>query len=174
MDHEQLPYKRVSPKLIPLRQIHNALLFGIPIIAVTIGLLVFHNLTVFFDDTPIAYLLFAIPAGLLIWGLCLVFIIPRQVRAMGYLEKRDDLLLRVMGTPDALQESDLVPSLFDDHEASEREHRITSALDVINGTFGRGTVKLAAQGSGRIKSSSENQSPHYTTLWNDIPKVTVK
>ena len=73
-----------------------------------------------------------------------------------------------------VQESDLVPSLFDDKEASEREHRITSALDVINGTFGRGTVKLAAQGSGRIKSSSENQSPHYTTLWDDIPKVTVK
>ena len=73
-----------------------------------------------------------------------------------------------------VQECNLVPSLFDDKEASEREHRITSALDVINGTFGRGTVKLAAQGSGRIKSSSENQSPHYTTLWNDIPKVTVK
>ena len=73
-----------------------------------------------------------------------------------------------------VQESDLVLSLFDDHEASEREHRITSAMDVINGTFGRGTVKLAAQGSGRIKSSSENQSPHYTTLWDDIPKVTVK
>ena len=73
-----------------------------------------------------------------------------------------------------VQECDLVPSLFDDKEASEREHRITSALDVINGPFGRGTVKLAAQGSGRIKSSSENQSPHYTTLWDDIPKVTVK
>ena len=57
---------------------------------------------------------------------------------------------------------------------TEREHRITSALDVINGTFGRGTVKLAAQGSGRIKSSSEKQSPHYTTLWEDIPLVSVK
>ena len=94
MDHEQLPYKRVSPKLIPLRQIHNALLFGIPIIAVTIGLLVVHSVTPFFEDNSIAYLLFAVPAGLLICGVCFVFIIPRQVRAMGYLEKRDDLLLR--------------------------------------------------------------------------------
>ncbi|MBR5819089.1 MAG: DUF4113 domain-containing protein [Alistipes sp.] len=25
-----------------------------------------------------------------------------------------------------------------------------------------------------MKSSSESQSPHYTTLWSDIPKVTVK
>ena len=73
-----------------------------------------------------------------------------------------------------LQESEVVHSLFEDTEAAEREHRITSALDAINGTFGRGTVKLAAQGSGRIKSSSEKQSPHYTTLWSDIPKVSVK
>ena len=73
-----------------------------------------------------------------------------------------------------LQESDLVRSLFEDSQAAEREHRITSALDAINGTFGRGTVKLAAQGSGRIKSASEKQSPHYTTLWDDIPKVSVK
>ena len=73
-----------------------------------------------------------------------------------------------------LQESDVVHSLFEDSQAAEREHRITSALDAINGTFGRGTVKLAAQGSGRIKSASEKQSPHYTTLWDDIPKVSVK
>ena len=85
-----------------------------------------------------------------------------------------------------VQECDLVPSLFDDQEALEREHRITSALDVINGTFGRGTVdalnrvygdgtvRLAVQGCGRIKTPSANQAPHYTTLWEDIPKVTVK
>jgi DNA polymerase V len=73
-----------------------------------------------------------------------------------------------------IHESDVVHSLFEDSQAAEREHRITSALDAINGTFGRGTVKLAAQGSGRIKSSSEKQSPHYTTLWSDIPKVSVK
>ena len=72
------------------------------------------------------------------------------------------------------QESDVVHSLFEDTEAVEREHRITTALDAINGTYGRGTVKLAAQGSGHIKSSSEKQSPHNTTRWDDIPTVTVK
>ena len=72
------------------------------------------------------------------------------------------------------QENDMVHSLFEDTAAVEREHRITSALDIINGTYGRGTIKLAAQGSGRIRSSSENQSPHYTTLWSDLPKVSVK
>ena|SRR5690625_887190 len=94
MDHEQLPYKRVSPKLITLRQIYNALLFGIPLIAVTIGLLVVYNATQLFDEHAIAYLLFVIPIGLLVAGIWLALIIPRQVRAMGYLEKQDDLLLR--------------------------------------------------------------------------------
>lgn len=65
-------------------------------------------------------------------------------------------------------------SLFEDTEALEREHKITSALDVINSTFGKGAIKLAVQGNGRIKSASEKQSPHYTTLWSDIPEVTVK
>lgn len=73
-----------------------------------------------------------------------------------------------------IQECDVVHSLFEESEVLEREHKITSALDAINGTFGKGTVKLAAQGSGRIKSASEKQSPHYTTLWTDIPKVSVK
>ena len=73
-----------------------------------------------------------------------------------------------------MQESDFMHSLFEDTSALEREHKLTSALDAINGTFGKGAVKLAVQGSGHIKSSSERQSPHYTTLWSDIPTVTVK
>jgi DNA polymerase V len=68
----------------------------------------------------------------------------------------------------------IMHSLFEDTEATEREHKITTVLDTINKTFGKGTVKLAVQGSGHIKSSSDNQSPHYTTLWTDIPTVTVK
>lgn len=71
-------------------------------------------------------------------------------------------------------EKSIMHSLFEDTEATEREHKITTVLDSINKTFGKGTIKLAVQGSGHIKSSSDNQSPHYTTLWTDIPKVTVK
>lgn len=66
------------------------------------------------------------------------------------------------------------PSLFNDGDSNMKEHRITSALDAINATYGKGTVKLAVQGSGKVKSSSERQSPHYTTLWSDLPKVLVK
>lgn len=73
-----------------------------------------------------------------------------------------------------MAEADVMHTLFEDTEAIEREHKITSALDSINATFGKGTIKLAVQGSGKIKSSSENQSPHYTTRWSDLPKVSVK
>ena len=75
---------------------------------------------------------------------------------------------------DIMDESDMVGSLFEDTEALAKEHKITSALDAINSAFGDGTVRLAVQGSGRIKTTSEKQSPHYTTRWNDLPKVSVK
>lgn len=73
-----------------------------------------------------------------------------------------------------IPEREVMRSLFEDPQAIEREQKITSALDSINATFGAGTIKLAVQGSGKIKSSSDNQSPHYTTRWSDIPKVSVK
>ena len=73
-----------------------------------------------------------------------------------------------------IPEGEVMRSLFEDTQAIEREQKITSALDSINATFGKGTIRLAVQGSGKIKSSSDNQSPHYTTRWSDIPKVSVK
>ena len=68
----------------------------------------------------------------------------------------------------------LIHSLFDDRESIEKEHKLTSVVDAVNKAFGKSTIKFAVQGSGKIKTSSENQSPHYTTQWSDIPKATVK
>ncbi len=73
-----------------------------------------------------------------------------------------------------MDKSEAVQSLFEDTETLEKEQRITSALDLINNTFGSGTVRLAVQGSGEIRSTRDNQSPHYTTRWSDLPKVSVK
>ena len=70
--------------------------------------------------------------------------------------------------------SKIVRTFFDDASALDREHRLTAALDAVNKTFGRGTVKLAVQGGGNVKSTCERQSPHYTTLWTDLPEVSVK
>ena len=73
-----------------------------------------------------------------------------------------------------IDQSDMMHSLFEDTKAIEKEHKITSALDAINSAFGDGAIKLAVQGNGHIKTASEKQSPHYTTLWSDIPKVSIK
>lgn len=72
-----------------------------------------------------------------------------------------------------IKSQEVMHSLFEDTQAMEKEQKLTSAIDAINGTLGKGTVKLAVQGSGKIKMASNNQSPHYTTLWSDIPKVKV-
>ena len=73
-----------------------------------------------------------------------------------------------------MDQDEVTPSLFEDTEAIEKEHKITSALDAINTAFGEGTIRLAVQGSGRIKSTNQMRSPQYTTNWNDIPKASVK
>jgi DNA polymerase V len=93
----------------------------------------------------------------------------REVYKRGYGYKKAGVVISKL-----IPESGVVRSLFADNAAIERENRLSSAMDAINHTFGRGAVKMGIQGSGRIKSSSESQSPHYTTLWSDIPKVTVK
>ncbi len=73
-----------------------------------------------------------------------------------------------------LPAGEVMTSLFTDHEGRAREERVTSTLDSINQRFGHGVVHLAVQGSGLIKSHSQQQSPHYTTRWSDLPTVTIK
>lgn len=73
-----------------------------------------------------------------------------------------------------IPERQVMHSLFEDTEAIAREQKLTAAMDSINNSFGKDTIKLAVQGSGKIKSTSNSQSPHYTTLWSDIPGVKVK
>ena len=72
-----------------------------------------------------------------------------------------------------VQEEGFAQSLFADADALEKESRLSSSIDSINKLYGRGTVLLGAQGAGEIKMSREHQSPHYTTLWEDIPKTSV-
>ena len=73
-----------------------------------------------------------------------------------------------------LDQGNMMHSLFEDTEAVEKEKKITTALDSIKRAYGDGAIRLAIQGSGHIRSSSEKQSPHYTTQWCDLPKVSVK
>ena len=65
-------------------------------------------------------------------------------------------------------------TLFEDAHALQREEKITATIDQINRQFGASAVRLAVQGSGKIKSNSALQSPHYSTSWKDLPQVSVK
>ena len=73
-----------------------------------------------------------------------------------------------------VQEEGYAHSLFSDMDALERESRLSTSIDSIHKLFGRGAVLLGSQGNGEIKMSREHQSPHYTTLWSDIPKAKVR
>jgi len=66
------------------------------------------------------------------------------------------------------------PSLFCPPETLARQERLSATLDTLNATFGRGTVRFGVQGDGSIKLAREHQSPHYTTRWEELPKVSVK
>lgn len=72
-----------------------------------------------------------------------------------------------------MAERDSVGSIFADEAALEKERRLSSTLDTLNATFGQGAVLFGVQGDGHVQSAREHQSPHYTTLWEDIPKVKV-
>lgn len=81
-DPDGIEWQRVSPRLITARQIVTALWIGIPVLAcVVVAVLV----------TPWLYL----PAAVLtlVW-LWLAVVIVRQVRAIGYVEREGDLLVR--------------------------------------------------------------------------------
>ena len=53
------------------------------------------------------------------------------------------------------------------HRASTFFFRV-DGVSMVDAGMDEGAIKLAVQGSGRIKTTSEKQSPHYTTRWCDI------
>lgn len=73
-----------------------------------------------------------------------------------------------------IQEADYTRSLFADAAADDRDARLSSSIDSITRSFGPGAVLFGVQGDGRIRAAREHQSPHYTTLWSDIPTVKVQ
>ena len=93
----------------------------------------------------------------------------RDIFRSGYGYKKAGVVITKL-----VPESGVVLSLFDDGEQRQRDTKLSAALDSIKRDFGRDAVRFASQGTGEIISSHERQSPHYTTLWSDIPKVSVK
>ena len=72
------------------------------------------------------------------------------------------------------QEEAHMRSLFADRAAGEREARLSEVIDSVHRTFGRESLLFGVQGDGRFHMSQDHASPHYTTRWSDIPRVSVK
>ena len=93
----------------------------------------------------------------------------RELFCSGYAYKKAGVVFTKL-----MQAEDYVPSIFADTEAEQKDARLSKSIDAINNTFGRGSILFGVQGDGHIKMAREHQSPHYTTLWSDIPKASVK
>ncbi|MCK9795131.1 PH domain-containing protein [Isoptericola sp. 4D.3] len=81
-DPPGVAWQSVSPRLVPARLISTGVTLAVPIVAgIVLAVLV----------SPWFWLLAGVPAALLVWA---VLLVPRQVRAIGYAERDDDLLIR--------------------------------------------------------------------------------
>ena len=93
----------------------------------------------------------------------------RGLFRQGYAYKKAGVVITKL-----IPEEGHVGSLFADTDSQAKDGRLSRSIDEINRNFGPGSVLFGIQGDGRIKMSREHQSPHYTTLWSDIPKVSIK
>ncbi|SLK03026.1 PH domain-containing protein [Arthrobacter sp. P2b] len=91
IDPPGIAWQRVSPKYITVRLVEWAvgnlvavLLLSLPLLFVLLGVW----------RWPPLWLAVALPAAMLVLALWRLVLIPRQVRAIGYAERDDDLLVR--------------------------------------------------------------------------------
>ena len=58
-------------------------------------------------------------------------------------------------------------------ESDDRSERLMAAMDAINGRWGRGTMRVAAEGIEKAWRMKRGKlSPRYTTEWSELPAVT--
>lgn len=93
----------------------------------------------------------------------------RRLYKPGYGYKRAGIVFTRL-----VQEKGYTRSLFEDPETVQKEASLSGAIDRINKSFGPGAILFGVQGDGKVKNAREHQSPHYTTLWEDLPKVKVE
>lgn len=91
IDPPGITWLRVSPKYVTVRLVEWALgnliaiaLLSLPLLFVQLG----------WWTWPPRWLAVAVPASMLVLALWRLVLIPRQVRAIGYAERDDDLLIR--------------------------------------------------------------------------------
>lgn len=63
-------------------------------------------------------------------------------------------------------------TLFEDTVDREKSARLMAAMDAINHTFGRGTVRCGTSGVAQgWAMRAGNRSPQYTTRWEELPVI---
>lgn len=90
----------------------------------------------------------------------------------GYSYKKAGVMLAGLERTDARQLSLLTlppdPAVAEDPRGED----LMRALDAVNAKWGRGALTYAAAGLGRPWKMRQNRkSPHYTTSWEDLPRV---
>lgn len=97
------------------------------------------------------------------WGIRLL----RRIYRTGYAYQKAGVMLSEL-RPRAMQQG----SLFAGPEDNSRAHRLMTAMDTLNGKYGRGTLRLAAEGiSPAWRMKRERLSLGYTTEWEELPVV---
>jgi len=81
-DLPDVTWQRVSPRLVPARQIAVGIVLVVPLLVGTVLALVLH---------PAFWVLAGVAAVVWLW---VAVVVVRQVRAIGYVEREDDLLIR--------------------------------------------------------------------------------
>lgn len=91
----------------------------------------------------------------------------KSIYRTGYRYKKAGVIVSGISTNQHIQ-----TSLFDKIDR-EKHNKLMVIMDKLNDKYGRNTVRVAAQGTGRKwKLRQERVSPMYTTRWDDI--ITVK
>lgn len=97
------------------------------------------------------------------WGLRLL----RRMYRKGFAYQKAGVMLS-----DIRPRTSTQGDLFADASAQVRRERLMNALDAINGKWGRGAVRVAAEGLQKPWQMKRGQmSPCYTTDWNGLPRV---
>ena len=83
----------------------------------------------------------------------------------GYGYKKAGIMLSEITSAEQQQGDLLAPQVAQDD-------KLMGALDSLNERYGRGTVKLSAQGTSQLwQMRQDSKSPAYTTDWNGLPAV---
>lgn len=91
---DEVVWTDVSPQLIPVLLIGTVITEVIWLAVLSIPLVLM--LTGIWTGLPavVTWLFWAAPAAALVYGVVRLILVPRRVRAMGYAEREDDLLIR--------------------------------------------------------------------------------